>query len=99
MKTLFILIFGDFLAYHTPIVCGKSNTRATPADYALPEEVEHVNMFWHDFEALNQNNELVPNLNITYKEKLDDGAYRYGPKDLLYVARICSKNHKWDREA
>ena len=55
------------------MVTAKSNPPTTYyGDYALPE----YDSFWHDFQALNPKNELLPDLNITYEEELEDGAYR-----------------------
>ena len=83
MKTIFILLLGSFLAPYALVVTGNNSSSVT---YVLPEEVERVDSFWRDFELLNPNNELVPEMNITYEEELDDGAYRYDQKDRVYVA-------------
>ena len=77
MRTIVILLFANFMAHYAPMVSAKSNPPATYyADYVLPDEVERVDSFWHDFQALNPTNELIPDLNITYEEELEDGAYR-----------------------
>ena len=70
MKTIFILLLGSFFAPYALV------TSLTYKDYVLPKEVERADPFWRDFELLNPIKDFVPEVNITYEEELDDGAYR-----------------------